>query len=597
MKNIKKLFNLLTLQERKQFLLLLAMIAVMAFLDLLGVASVMPFMAVLINPQIVETNVYFNSLYIAMNSLGVNTVEHFLFLLGILTFFLLTLSLAFRALTIYAQLRFAFMKEYSIGKRLLQGYLQQPYSWFLNHNSTTLSKIILSDVNFLITHFIKPIITVISQGCIVLVMLMLILVTNPIIAFIMIFVLGVSYFIITKFTNNILKRNGEANKKSDEYRHIVIKETFGALKEIKVGGLEKFYIEGFAKSAQEYAKLNLNSESIVQLPRFALELLVFGATILLVLAFMLRGNNFSNLLPIITLYIFASYRLIPSLMQVMGAIGHLRFADPIVNAIIKDLKNIKSLDKTIDKKALPLKKTINLKNIYFRYPNTKKFFLKGVNLNIPAGSAVGFVGASGSGKSTVVNLILGLLQAQKGTLEIDGIKIDKNNLRIWQNTIAYVPQQIYLTDRTVAANIALGINYKDIDQAAVERAAKIANLHDFVVNQIPLKSPTIIGDHGVRISGGQRQRIGIARALYHNPQVLILDEATNALDNITKQIVMNTINKLKKKITLIIIAHQLNTVKKCDTIFLMEKGEVKATGAFYELLQTSKLFQQMVKIK
>jgi ABC-type multidrug transport system fused ATPase/permease subunit len=596
MKNIKILINLLTLQERKQFFLLLGMIVVMAFLDLIGVASIVPFIAVLTNPQIIETNIYLNSVYTALNSFGVKNVEQFIFLLGVLLFFFLTLSLAFRALTIYAQLHFAFMREYSIGKRLLESYLQKPYSWFLNHNSTTLTKIITSDVNFLINHFITPIINLISQGCIVIVMFTLIIITNPAIALLISFILGVAYFIITKFTNNILRRNGKINKKSNEYRHIIVKETFSALKEIKVGGLERFYIQGFIESAKEHAKLNLSSEAIVQLPRFALEILVFGATILLVLVLMVQGSNFNNILPIIALYVMAGYRLIPSLMQVYGAFGHLHFANPIISTIAKNLKNVKPSVNKNSKKVLILRRTINLKNINFSYPNNKKFFLKKINLNIPVRSIIGFVGATGSGKTTVINLILGLLKAQQGTFEVDDIIINKTNLRLWQNSIAYVPQQIYLADRTVAANIAFGINYKDINQIAVERAAKIANLHDFIVNEMPLKYQTIIGDNGVRISGGQRQRIGIARALYHNPQLLVLDEATNSLDKITEQIVMNTINKLRGATTIIVIAHNLNIVKNCDTIFLIEKGEVKAKGTFNQLLQTSKLFQKMSKI-
>jgi ABC-type multidrug transport system fused ATPase/permease subunit len=201
------------------------------------------------------------------------------------------------------------------------------------------------------------------------------------------------------------------------------------------------------------------------------------------------------------------------------------------------------------------------------------------------------VGATGSGKTTLVDIILGLFEAQQGTLTVDGQVINKHNIRSWQSSIGYVPQQIFLADDTVAANIAFGIDYKDIDQEAVENAAKIANLHEFVINELPLKYNTTIGERGVRLSGGQRQRIGIARALYHNPQVLILDEATSALDNLTEQAVMEAVHNLGKDITIILIAHRLSTVKKCDTIFLLEKGELKEQGSFEELAKVSDHFR------
>jgi ABC-type multidrug transport system fused ATPase/permease subunit len=206
---------------------------------------------------------------------------------------------------------------------------------------------------------------------------------------------------------------------------------------------------------------------------------------------------------------------------------------------------------------------------------------------------VGLVGATGSGKTTTVDLILGLLEAQEGTLEVDGQAITEHNRRPWQRAIGYVQQQIYLADDTVAANIAFGVQEKDIDPAAVERAAKIANLHDFVINDLPQQYRTTVGERGVRLSGGQRQRIGIARALYHKPQVLILDEATSALDNLTEQAVMEAVHNLGHEITTILIAHRQSTVKACDTIFLLEKGELKAQGTYADLCQSSQAFQKM----
>ena len=245
-----------------------------------------------------------------------------------------------------------------------------------------------------------------------------------------------------------------------------------------------------------------------------------------------------------------------------------------------------------------LNNSIKLSDINFSYGNNDQKVLKDINLKITAFSKVAFVGATGSGKTTIVDLILGLLIPKNGgTLSVDKSVITENNKRSWQRKIGYVPQQIYLADDTVAANIAFGKDPKDIDQERIEKVSKIANLHNFVVNELPIKYQTTIGERGVRLSGGQRQRIGIARALYHNPQVLILDEATSALDNLTEQAVMEAVHNLGGNITIILIAHRLSTVKKCDTIFLLEKGELKKQGTFEELAKVSDHFRTTVSKK
>jgi ABC-type multidrug transport system fused ATPase/permease subunit len=242
-------------------------------------------------------------------------------------------------------------------------------------------------------------------------------------------------------------------------------------------------------------------------------------------------------------------------------------------------------------------KAINLKNIHFSYLDRSRTTLKDVTLNIPVKSTVGFVGASGSGKTTTVDIILGLLNPQKGTLEVDGRVITERNSRLWQRNIGYVPQHIYLSDDTIAANIAFGVATKDIDQEAVEKVSKIANLHEFVLNELPKKYQTLIGERGVRLSGGQRQRIGIARSLYHNPQVIIFDEATSALDYITEKNVMDAICNFRKNITTIIVAHRLNTVKNCDMIYLFDKGEIKSKGTYDQLININQSFRMNVDNK
>jgi ABC-type multidrug transport system fused ATPase/permease subunit len=321
--------------------------------------------------------------------------------------------------------------------------------------------------------------------------------------------------------------------------------------------------------------------------------------LLIILYFMNQNSSFSSAIPIISLYALAGYRLMPSLQGIYTSVSQLRFSAAALDALLVDLTNIQpdaySSDKNSDKKTLPFMQDITLNKVTYHYPNTEDPAIKNINLTIPTNSTVGFVGSTGGGKTTTVDLILGLLKPQQGTLEIDGQVVNEKNCKAWQSSIGYVPQHIYLADDSVMANIAFGIAPEDIDQAAVERAAKIADLHDFVIKKLPNQYKTKVGERGVRLSGGQRQRIGIARALYLNPQVLVLDEATSALDNITEQAVMEAVHNLGQKITIIIIAHRLSTVKECDTIFFLEDGELTGQGSFNELIQSNERFMAMNK--
>jgi ABC-type multidrug transport system fused ATPase/permease subunit len=278
----------------------------------------------------------------------------------------------------------------------------------------------------------------------------------------------------------------------------------------------------------------------------------------------------------------------PAIQQIYSSFSSFTFTSASLDNLFFDLKELELFEENKDKKILNHKKSINLKNVYFTYPNSQVPVLKNINLNIPAKSFIGIIGPTGSGKTTVVDIILGLLEPTKGTLEVDGKIITKKNVRSWQRTIGYVPQHIYLSDDTIAANIAFGIDSNDICQERVKKVSKIANIHDFIESELPKQYKTIVGERGVRLSGGQRQRIGIARALYHNPQLLILDEATNSLDTETEMIIMNAINNLNKEITVIKIAHRLNTLENCDIIFKIENGHLVAQGTLNKMLNYNK---------
>jgi len=583
MQTFKKLLFLITAQERKRGVLLLIMILIMALLDMIGVASILPFTTVLVNPSLIETNLILNKMFQISTNFGVENNQQFLFALGILVFVLLTTSLAFKALTTYAQIRFIQMRGYSIGKRLFEGYIKQPYDWFLNHHSSDLGKNILSEIGQVVGGGINPLIELIAKGAVAITIITLLIITDPKLALIVGFTLSAAYGLLYYFIRNFLTKIGKERMRSNKLRFGIISEAFGATKEVKVGGLEQIYINRFSDSALTYARATSFSHFISHLPRFALEAVAFGGILLIMIFMIMKTGSFNNALPIVSLYIFAAYRLMPALQKIYASFTQLTFIGPVLNSLIDDIKKLKSHKLNHEKISIPLNKKIFLKNIFYNYPNSSRTALENVNITIPANTTVGFVGPTGSGKTTTVDIILGLLEPQKGTLEVDGQIITKENMRSWQSSIGYVPQNIYLTDDTIASNIALGVGPKHINQDRVEKVSKIANLHEFVTNELPEKYLTPIGERGVRLSGGQGQRIAIARALYHNPQILILDEATSALDDQTEKVVMDAVNNLNKEMTIIIIAHRLNTVKNSDIIFKFDKGNLVGQGNFNEL--------------
>jgi len=590
MQTFKKFLYLLTSREKNTAGLLLLMTFIMALVDMIGVASIMPFVAVLTSPNLVETNSLLNIVFQFSNSFGVKNTQQFLFALGVLVFVILFFSLFLKSFIVYAQARFISMCEYSISKLVLERYLHQPYSWFLNRHSAEIGKTILSEVANVVSGGLGQFIDIVTKGLVAIAIIILLILVDPKLALIVSLIIVGAYGILIYFLRVYIFRIGKQNLKDNELRFISISEAFGAVKEIKVGGLEQHYIKKFSDPARSLAQKKATTLVLKQLPRFILEAIAFGGILIIILYMMSQTNSFDNVLPVISLYAFAGYRLIPAIQGVYTGFSNLTFVTPSINKLYEDLRNIEPINFNQNKNILSVNKKIVLKNIHFNYPNAYQVTINNISLTIPAKSTVGFVGTTGSGKTTIVDIILGLLQPQKGTLEIDEKIITTQNSRSWQRCIGYVPQQIYLTDDTVAANIALGVEAKDLDQDIVEKVSKIAKIHDFVINELPKKYQTTIGERGARLSGGQRQRIGISRALYHNPTVLILDEATNSLDNETEQAVMDAVNNLSKDVTIILIAHRLNTLKNCDIIFKIQKGQLVRQGTYKELINSDKDF-------
>jgi ABC-type multidrug transport system fused ATPase/permease subunit len=592
MHTLKKLLYLLSSQEKKHAILLLGVIILMAIFEMIGVVSIMPFMAVLMNPELIETNVFLNTAFNFSSNFGVETIKQFLFLLAILVFVLLVISIALKAFTIYLTVKFITFCNYSFAKRLVAGYLNQPYSWFLNRHSADLSKTILSEVSVVIKQCLNPMLLLIKQSVVALALVAVLIVVDPKLTLIVGLTLSSTYGIIYVSVRKFIKKIGKDRLESNKELFNSISEAFGAVKEIKVGGLEKNYINRFSIPAKNIERITALFAFINAIPRFVLEIIVFGGMLLVVLYLMTQFNSIDKAVPIIALYAYTSYRLMPALQGIFNSFTQIQYVIPALNAIYDDVKNLQSSqNSSTSYNSLQFNDNITLRNINYQYPNASRTTLKNISFKINSQTIVGIVGATGSGKTTTVDIILGLLEAQEGILEVDGKVINKNNIRAWQRSIGYVPQHIFLSDDTIAANIALGVEPKFVNQENVESAAKIANLHEFIIQELPNQYQTTVGERGVRLSGGQRQRIGIARALYHNPKLLILDEATSALDNNTEKQVMNHIKKLDRSTTIIMIAHRLKTVRECNSIILLDKGEIKGQGTFEELVKIDDNFK------
>jgi ABC-type multidrug transport system fused ATPase/permease subunit len=592
----RKLLALLSAKERKRLLVVLVMIGVMGLLDMASVAALAPFLQVLANPETTGSRVIAWARWL----LQPGSTEALLAWLAAFALVLVVGSLAFKALTIYAITRFSHMRAFSLSKRLLSAYLRQPYSWFLGRNSADLGKGVLSEVDKVVTLALVPGLRALAQFVVVLALVLLLVIVNPLAALLGFVLVVGSYGAVFVTTRRKLRRIGTERVHANEARYRFAQEALGGVKEIKLRGQEPVYLDRFSRPAFAFADRQATSMIIAQLPRYMLEGIVFGGMMALVLGLLLAGDGgLESVIPTLGVYGMAGMRLFPALQQVYQGVSQLQFNGPAVEALYADMvdrgKETEMPWTVMAGEALPLNERLDVSGVTFTYPNADRPALSGLDLTVEANTTVGIVGSTGAGKTTVVDLILGLLEPQAGHVAVDGTPLTRENLRAWQRTLGYVPQHIYLVDDSVAANIALGVPPDEIDMAAVERAARIAELHDHVMTELSDGYATKLGEGGVRLSGGQRQRVGIARALYHDPSVLVLDEATSALDNLTEKAVMDAVHNIAHAKTVIIIAHRLSTVRTCDKIVMLQKGVAVAEGTYDALFQESQAFQRLAK--
>ncbi|MEO1479370.1 MAG: ABC transporter ATP-binding protein, partial [Bacteroidota bacterium] len=487
---------------------------------------------------------------------------------------------------------------HSPSMRLLKSYLYRPYLYYLRTNSAELGKNLLYEVNEIVNGILQPCMVLVARGVVSVFIFILLIAVDPLLSVGAFVVFGGAYSLIYLSVKRKLLRTGKERVAANGQRFKIASEAFMAVKDVKLLHLEEPFLDRFSKPSRTFAERLVTQNVIAKIPQYAMETLAFGGILLIVLYYIALEKNVAEIIPLLGVYAYAILRLKPNLQEVYISMAKISFNDAALARIYDDLKGQgdainnqrRRRKEVVRDNAVPFEGAVALRGVTFGYPESAPLF-RDLSLTIRKGESVGFVGPTGSGKTTVVDLLLGLLRPQDGALVVDGQTVTDDLLPAWQKHCGYVPQNIVLIDDTVASNIAFG--EAEVDMDAVIRAAKAANIHDFIKDGLEEGYETVVGERGIRLSGGQRQRIGIARALYHNPQVLVFDEATSALDNETERAVMQAIEALRGERTLITIAHRLSTVQSCDQLFFLEKGTLTASGTFDELVAANEQFERM----
>lgn len=594
----KKAWVLLDAREKRNAWIVLGVIVLAALSSAAMVGSVMPFLSVLADPERIRDVPALAWAYEA----GSFTSDYgFLVALGGASLAVIVLSNGLQILRTWAVSRYALMRIYTLSHRLLATYLRQPYEFFLDHHSGEMSTQILAESHEAVNLFFRPAGEAIAASFTIVAIIAVLLWVNPIVAIIAFAVLGSLYGATFLVSRQIIKRAGEIRAASNRERFRLANEALGGIKDIKLLGREATYVDRYRAPARRVASAIISVQVFGEIPQYVMQAVGFGGIILLCLFLLdptglVSGQALSGILPLLGIFAFAGQRLLPELSRLYRALTLLNAGGAAVAAVHRDLSGeIGGVLPRSLPAPLGLKQELRLENVSYSYPSADHTGLTDVSLSIRAGEKIGVVGTTGAGKTTLADLVLGLLRPKEGRLVVDGIEITRENLRLWQQTVGYVPQDIFLTDASVAENIALGLAPADIDCGQLRRAALIAQIDALVTEELPQGYDTVVGERGVRLSGGQRQRIGIARALYHDADLIVFDEATSALDNLTEREVMSAIEALPGDKTILMIAHRLSTVKTCDRLLVLDNGRLTGFGQWEVLIETNPSFRKIAE--
>lgn len=571
---------LLDKKQKHKMVLLVFLMLIGAVLETLGVSMILPVMSVVMEENAVQKHAYLRVIcdlfHIAYDDTRTLMI---LVMVGLIVIF--AVKNVFLFFQQKVQLKFVYTNQFATSRRMMINFMERPYEYYLNADTSVIQRSITSDVNNMYG-LILSLLQLVSEGIVFVCLIAVSLVSDVMMSITVALLLVVVLAIIKWVLKPIMRKAGEENQDYYSGLYKWIDQSVMGIKEIKIANKENYFINEYAKCGEGYVNAVQRYNLYNATPRLLIETVALAGMIFYMMIQLLSGVQVTAILPQLTLLALVAMRLIPCANRINNHLTSISYFEPFFMGVSDNLQeeirdesidyNAASYQKKVEVQKLEIRHNIQLKDIVYKYPNTETLIFDRANMEIPIGKSVGIVGTSGAGKTTIVDILLGLLQIQSGEILADGVEV-REHYQSFLKDIGYIPQTIFMIDSTIRKNVAFGVADEDIDDAKVWRALQEAQLDEFV-RGLPDGLDTSIGERGIRISGGQRQRIGIARALFEDPEVLVLDEATSALDNETEAAIMESINMLHGKKTLIIIAHRLQTIEKCDMVYRVEKGQV-----------------------
>lgn len=569
-------------------------VIVNAFLEVVGIASILPFIHLVSNPEsIQETKI----LVWISDEFNFTNYTDLLIFTGVGMLLFLAIANMFSVFTTWLQHKIVWNTGHNLSTRLLQAYLNRPYAFYLNKNTAELQSKIVMEVGQLCSSVILPLNTLMSRVAVVIVIFILLLIVDVKTSLIIIGSLGFAYLVAFYLRKGILHSLGQKRIQVNLARFRSLSDALQGIKTSKIYHATEYFYSRYEKASLEYSKIHPRVQLISIMPKAIIEIIAFGGIIAAIIFMLFRGQDITDSLPTITLYALAGYRLLPSLQTIFASGTKLKHSLPVIDEVYDDLHfNDQFLSQKNEFIEIgPFNDKIEVKNLSYSYEESERKILNDVSFAINKGETAAFIGSTGDGKTTLIDLLVGMLETKNNEISIDGVELVKENVHLWQKQIGYVQQSVFLFDDTIKSNIAIGKSVDEIDMDRIEKVAKLANIHDFIMTELEDGYDSFVGERGVRMSGGQKQRLGIARALYNEPRILVLDEATSALDGVTESKVIDSLKSLDEEMSIIIIAHRLSTVKHADCIFLLKKGVIVEQGSYQQLEATSTIFKEMIE--
>ncbi|MCR5625730.1 MAG: ABC transporter ATP-binding protein/permease [Lachnospiraceae bacterium] len=576
----RKLGYIFDKKQKIQMGVLLVAIFIGAGFELTGVSLIMPLIQLISTPEVVEQEGIVHDVYVL---LGMNSIkQYFVFLVCVIIAVYLIKNI-YMTLMYFFQYRYIYNNQLKCAGRLIDCYLKKPYTYHLDHNTSNMIRNIMLDTDRLF-QLILQVLNVCSEALLSLLLVVFLIVTDPVLSITVAFFLVVCMGVFTLLTKKKVNNYGHMNQTYDGKMHQAINQALGAVKDIKILHREKYFVDSFVGCGEKKMTALINTNFLGQVPKYLIETVCISAIMSVLAVKLVNGENLSAVLPKLATFAVAAFKLLPSAGKIINYMNGITFLKPSIDLIYHDLKETEDMlleEKSFKRDSFPEENkadSIKIENVGYNYPGSDKDVVKNVSFSIPLGEAVGLIGPSGAGKSTMADIILGILTPVTGRVMYGKMNVHEYPYT-WSKKLAYIPQAIYLADESIRRNVAFGISDEEIEDDKVWAALKEAQLADYV-KSLPEGLDTEVGERGVRLSGGQRQRIGIARALYGDPEILVLDEATAALDNETEKAVMEAIESLHGRKTLLIIAHRLTTIRNCEHIFRVENGNVTLVEDF-----------------